>query len=58
MYQTYSNIFNRLGLDFRAVQADTGSIGGSASHEFQVLANSGEDDVISLRNLTTLQTLN
>ena len=46
MYQTYSNIFNRLGLDFRAVQADTGSIGGSASHEFQVLANSGEDDVI------------
>ncbi len=46
MYQTYSNIFSRLGLDFRAVQADTGSIGGSASHEFQVLANSGEDDVI------------
>ena len=46
MYRTYSNIFTRLGLDFRAVQADTGSIGGSASHEFQVLANSGEDDVI------------
>lgn len=46
MYQTYSNIFTRLGLDFRAVQADTGSIGGSASHEFQVLAQSGEDDVI------------
>ena len=39
MYQVYSNIFNRLGLDFRAVQADTGSIGGSASHEFQVLAS-------------------
>ncbi len=35
-----------MGLDFRAVQADTGSIGGSASHEFQVLAQSGEDDVI------------
>ncbi len=46
MYQTYSNIFTRLGLDFRAVQADTGSIGGSASHEFQVLASSGEDDVV------------
>ncbi len=46
MYQTYSNIFTRLGLDFRAVQADTGSIGGSASHEFQVLAQSGEDDVV------------
>ncbi|UDW83280.1 proline--tRNA ligase [Pasteurella canis] len=46
MYETYSNIFNRLGLDFRAVQADTGSIGGSASHEFQVLAKSGEDDVV------------
>lgn len=46
MYEAYSKIFSRMGLDFRAVQADTGSIGGSASHEFQVLANSGEDDVI------------
>ncbi|MGB7803154.1 proline--tRNA ligase [Buttiauxella sp.] len=46
MYQAYSNIFSRMGLDFRAVEADTGSIGGSASHEFQVLAQSGEDDVI------------
>jgi prolyl-tRNA synthetase len=46
MYRAYSQIFSRMGLDFRAVQADTGSIGGSASHEFQVLANSGEDDVI------------
>ncbi|KAA8731864.1 proline--tRNA ligase [Acinetobacter qingfengensis] len=45
MYQTYSNIFNRLGLDFRPVQADTGSIGGSGSHEFHVLASSGEDDI-------------
>lgn len=46
MYQTYSNIFTRIGLDFRAVQADTGSIGGSTSHEFQVLAESGEDNII------------
>jgi prolyl-tRNA synthetase len=46
MYATYSKIFSRMGLDFRAVQADTGSIGGSASHEFQVLASSGEDDII------------
>ena len=46
MYAAYSKIFTRMGLDFRAVQADTGSIGGSASHEFQVLAQSGEDDVI------------
>ncbi|WP_434586284.1 proline--tRNA ligase [Klebsiella sp. R390] len=46
MYTAYSKIFTRMGLDFRAVQADTGSIGGSASHEFQVLALSGEDDVI------------
>lgn len=46
MHQTYSNIFTRLGLDFRPVAADTGSIGGSASHEFQVLASSGEDDVV------------
>ncbi|CAM3855155.1 proline--tRNA ligase [Rahnella bruchi] len=46
MYAAYSQIFSRMGLDFRAVLADTGSIGGSASHEFQVLAQSGEDDVV------------
>jgi prolyl-tRNA synthetase len=46
MYQAYSQIFTRIGLDFRAVQADTGSIGGNASHEFQVLADSGEDDIV------------
>jgi prolyl-tRNA synthetase len=45
MHRTYSNIFTRLGLDFRPVIADTGSIGGNASHEFHVLANSGEDDI-------------
>ncbi len=45
MHDTYSKIFSRLGLDFRAVQADTGSIGGNASHEFHVLADSGEDDI-------------
>jgi prolyl-tRNA synthetase len=45
MYQTYSRIFRRCGLDFRAVQADTGSIGGNASHEFHVLASSGEDAI-------------
>ncbi len=43
MYQTYCRIFDRLGLRYRAVEADTGAIGGSASHEFQVLADSGED---------------
>ncbi|HBO3972318.1 TPA: proline--tRNA ligase [Pseudomonas aeruginosa] len=46
MYQAYSKIFSRLGLDFRPVQADNGSIGGSGSHEFHVLANSGEDDIV------------
>ncbi|TQI81883.1 prolyl-tRNA synthetase [Serratia fonticola] len=46
MYEAYSKIFNRMGLDFRPVLADTGSIGGSASHEFQVLADSGEDDIV------------
>lgn len=46
MYRAYSQCFSRMGLDFRAVQADTGSIGGSASHEFQVLAQSGEDDIV------------
>ena len=43
MYDTYSRIFTRLGLRFRAVRADTGAIGGSISHEFHVLADSGED---------------
>lgn len=46
MYQAYCNIFNRLGLKFRPVAADTGSIGGTGSHEFQVLADSGEDIVV------------
>ncbi|WP_276831055.1 proline--tRNA ligase [Frischella perrara] len=46
MYAAYSAIFSRIGLDFRAVRADTGSIGGSSSHEFQVLADSGEDDIV------------
>lgn len=45
MYDAYNRIFTRLGLNFRAVQADTGSIGGFASHEFHVLADSGEDDI-------------
>jgi prolyl-tRNA synthetase len=45
MYDTYSRIFSRLGLEFRAVLADTGAIGGSASHEFHVLAESGEDAI-------------
>jgi prolyl-tRNA synthetase len=45
MYDAYSRIFTRLGLEFRAVDADTGAIGGSASHEFQVLAESGEDAI-------------
>ena len=46
MYDAYSKIFTRIGLDFRPVLADTGSIGGSSSHEFQVLAESGEDDIV------------
>jgi len=45
MHEAYSTIFSRLGLDFRAVEADTGSIGGSHSHEFHVLAESGEDAI-------------
>lgn len=45
MHATYSRIFTRLGLDFRAVRADTGSIGGTCSHEFHVLAPSGEDAI-------------
>jgi prolyl-tRNA synthetase len=45
MYDAYVRIFSRMGLKFRAVAADTGAIGGSASHEFQVLADSGEDAI-------------
>ena len=45
MYQAYANIFTRLGLKFRAVAADTGAIGGTGSHEFHVLADSGEDAI-------------
>jgi prolyl-tRNA synthetase len=45
MHRTYARIFTRLGLQFRAVEADTGSIGGRSSHEFHVLADSGEDAI-------------
>ena len=45
MYDTYSRIFTRLGLEFRPVQADSGAIGGNVSHEFHVLADSGEDAI-------------
>ena len=47
MFQTYKRIFSRCGLRFRPVEADTGAIGGSQSHEFQVLAESGEDAIVS-----------
>src|SRR5512138_878518 len=47
MYQAYRRIFARCGLKFRAVEADTGSIGGNWSHEFMVLADSGEDAIVS-----------
>ncbi|MCC5857022.1 MAG: proline--tRNA ligase [Ectothiorhodospiraceae bacterium] len=46
MYDTYSRIFTRTGLHFRAVQADSGAIGGDTSHEFHVLADSGEDAIV------------
>jgi prolyl-tRNA synthetase len=47
MYDAYMRIFERCGLNFRAVEADTGTIGGSSSHEFMVLAESGEDAIVS-----------
>jgi prolyl-tRNA synthetase len=47
MYDAYCRIFRRMGLDFRAVEADTGNIGGSSSHEFMVIADSGEDSIAS-----------
>lgn len=50
MEQTYSKIFTKLGLNFRAVEADSGAIGGSGSKEFMVLADNGEDDIIVCSN--------
>ncbi|NIN36987.1 MAG: proline--tRNA ligase [Gammaproteobacteria bacterium] len=50
MYATYARIFDRFGLKYRAVLADTGNIGGSASHEFHVLADSGEDVIVYSEN--------
>jgi prolyl-tRNA synthetase len=47
MYAAYERIFSRCGLDFRVVEADTGAIGGNESHEFQVLAESGEDAIVA-----------
>src|SRR6187401_42127 len=50
MYDAYTRIFTRLGLEFRAVAADNGEIGGTGSHEFQVIAKSGEDAIAVCRN--------
>ncbi|RLB20789.1 MAG: proline--tRNA ligase [Deltaproteobacteria bacterium] len=50
MYAAYEAIFKRCGLKFRAVEADTGPIGGSFSHEFMVLSDSGEDDIVSCQD--------
>jgi len=50
MYEAYSRIFRRCGLKFRAVEADTGAIGGRYSHEFMVLAETGEDQIVSCRS--------
>ncbi|AGF49285.1 proline--tRNA ligase [Candidatus Kinetoplastidibacterium galati] len=50
MFNTYSRIFNRIGLEFRAVMADTGSIGGNRSHEFHVIAETGEDTIVYDKN--------
>jgi prolyl-tRNA synthetase len=50
MYDAYSRIFRRCGLDFRTVEADSGAIGGSKNHEFQVLADSGEDLLVACDN--------
>ncbi len=52
MFETYNRIFKRLGLEFRPVEADTGSIGGSFSHEFMVLAETGEDYIVNCLNCT------
>jgi prolyl-tRNA synthetase len=53
MYDAYTRMFTRMGLKFRAVQADTGSIGGNRSQEFHVLADSGEDAIAFSTTATT-----
>lgn len=50
MFETYNRIFSRIGFEYRAVQADTGAIGGDGSHEFHVLAESGEDNIAICTN--------
>ena len=50
MYEAYTNIFKRCGLEFRAVEADSGAIGGKTSHEFMVLAQNGEDEIVYCTN--------
>lgn len=52
MHDAYTRIFNQLGLNFRVVEADSGAIGGSGSHEFHVLADSGEDSIVFCPNST------
>ena len=54
MHDTYSRIFNRIGLTFKVVEADSGAIGGSKSHEFHVLAESGEDFLVYSDDITYL----
>ena len=49
MFDAYSKVFSRLGLDFKAVEADSGAIGGSFSHEFMVLADTGEDEIVACK---------
>ena len=58
MIKTYCNIFTRLGLNFRSVAADSGSIGGSISHEFHALADSGEDEIVFICNDKHLEETN
>ena len=53
MYEAYMRIFKRCGLRVRAVEADTGAIGGSFSHEFMVLADTGEDAIVACRPAAT-----
>ncbi len=58
MYQTYQNIFNRCGLKYKAVEADTGPIGGDVSHEFMVLAKTGEDQIVYCRKCSYAANVN
>ncbi|MBZ2279903.1 proline--tRNA ligase, partial [Buchnera aphidicola] len=57
-YQSYCNIFNKIKINFHVVQADSGSMGGHISHEFQAVSENGEDEIVLSKNLLNAENIN